>query len=81
VATEIDPTKLSLASVIKLVALGRVTPEEWRAYAHLWQTSAARIAVRACQCPACVRDYPEPDYSPTFARTAGGTALTWPPTA
>jgi hypothetical protein len=37
--------------------VGVCTEDEWRAYAHLWQTSAPRFDTRVCHCAECMAYY------------------------
>lgn len=55
---------LSLDTVLHLAREGRITRAEWLAYAHAWQTGAARFEIRACNCAECVEKFPAPDYKP-----------------
>lgn len=46
---------------------GEISEEQWKRYAHLWQTSAPRFGLRACQCAECVAKYPTAEgYRPVY---------------
>lgn len=55
---------LSLDTAMRAARDGYLTRAEWLAYAHAWQTGAARFEIRACNCAECVKNFPAPDYKP-----------------
>ena len=55
---------LPLNTVLAQARCGEVPRARWETYAHVWQTSAPRFEIRACNCLSCVRDFPAPDFKP-----------------
>ena len=45
--------KLMLSTVTDMLAKGTITGEQWKEYAHAWQTGAPRFALRVCDCESC----------------------------
>ena len=43
---------------------GKISKEAWAKYRHLWQTSAPRFSLRACDCEECLKNFPSPEYEP-----------------
>lgn len=52
---------LGMAEARALIVEGRITGNEWRAYAHAWQTGAPRFELRICHCAECVAAFPDGD--------------------
>jgi hypothetical protein len=56
--------RMSLDTAYQQYRNGQLSQKEWNTYAHHWQTSAPRFAIRACQCHECVKNYPSPEFAP-----------------
>ena len=50
---------MNLNQAVKAVESGRMSAKDWAKYAHEWQTSSPRLAIRACNCAQCVVKFPE----------------------
>ena len=55
--------RVTLGQAREAFRSGTWTPEEFDGYCHVWQTSAPRIAVRACQCGECRERFQSPEYT------------------